>query len=315
MNAVAVALALAPLLAHGAAGGSAAGVAGSAAAAVSGAGARAGAANAGTERTEHPGARFAAAVRARLQAGWHVRNVAVEEPTGADAADDERATVELLLASATAAERFVLRFDDAVPTAYQMFAAPLPAEARIFPGEPELVALLAHPVSRLTDECGMPVLHAGEDAVVIDADDSYVVEHTATGAAAATMVADALAGSLLREVEDLSPIDAGALTALRFHLDDGEPRDLRVELGAGGTVLRAELRRVSHQFRDRYYARDAALRKAIRGAGVTRIVDGGKQVGGRFVLILASGARYLVSDGDFAWEPDAAEGEDFECAC
>jgi hypothetical protein len=312
-----VAFAVASVLSHGLAGGAGAGPAAGVAARSASASARlavAGAAATPASATaEQPGARFSAAVRSRLLGGWHVRDVAVDEPDSDR--DDARGRVELLVASGTEAERHLLDFRGAAPSGYRVVRVAPPAEQRIYPGEAELAATLDAPVTALSNECGVPVLHAGDDAVEIDADDSYVVERIATGAAAATLVADTLASSLLREVEDLSPIDAGGLTALRFHLDDGQPRDLRVELGAGGTVQRAEVRRVRLEFRDRYYARDAALRKALRtGGGVARIVPHGK-AGDRFELVFAGGARYLVADGDFAWEPEAENDEEFACSC
>lgn len=143
-----------------------------------------------------PAEMFAADLTARGRLGWRVRHLEVRDGR-------EGLALAVTMASppgqGARALEYVLRFggDHRTVRDYRVDPVPVPDQARVYPAERELLALLEHAAPReLYEECGSYYLETGHGGVGVDASSYYLVSDRVSGFGADQALATALATAL-----------------------------------------------------------------------------------------------------------------------
>jgi hypothetical protein len=225
-------------------------------------------------------ARLASDVRAEIADGWTL---------GGDNSYEPGITV---IHCDVAHRHLVVVDDDGEGGTYRIELEPAPSPA-IDP-DPRLAAMVAAPRGGLTLEpiCG--------DWYV----SPYVIEKTATGAAAGRLIS-----KTLRRAVDLEAVydDAGGIV-LAIDRGGGDSANLIVTVGDDGAVLTAEVRRVDwYGETDTTYARRGRLDRALRGHAVTAI-DGTE-------ALVIDGKRFAIDPNGDAFVEPPHDPDDEGCGC
>ena len=258
-------------------------------------------------RPHHPtgteAERFSAEVTASAQAGWGLGRMEVAE------GEDGQARVMLTLTKARWAERFTLVFADGKPVAYARDDAPVPGEARVYRGGPDLLALLAaRPLAGVESQCGAWVVFAGDQYAAVDEWDYYTVVRSAAGARAGAALAAVLAEALEQgaQLTDIGRPD----DAVDFHLvQGGETLAVHAGLDGAGRVVALEVRRSPGGQVTQHYRGGDELARTLRAGRKLRALAVSED-GTALVGTMAGGKHLVIRLDDVEQGPDT-----WECPC